>query len=117
MATDSTPAIDSRPLLEQVVLLGLAELHREDETPVRTPEVRRICKTRCPTGETTVVGTIGEADVMRSLYRLEDDDLVDEIDAGRSSPTGKGRPAYTLAVDPETVSEGVGEELSGLMDS
>lgn len=117
MATDSTPAIDSRSLLEQVVLLGVAELHREDETPAQTPAVRRSCKTRLSAGETAVVGTIGEADVIRSLYRLEDDDLVDEIDADRTSPTGKGRPAYTLAVDPETVYGGVDAELSAMIDS
>ncbi|AFZ73847.1 Cdc6/Cdc18 family protein [Natronobacterium gregoryi] len=113
MATESTPEIDSIPPLEQVVLLGIATLDREDETPVRTPTVRRVCRNRITGDETRVVGSISEADVIRALYRLEDDGLVDETEPDQTSPTGKGRPAYELAVDPTTVFGGVDDELTG----
>ncbi|SDQ25923.1 hypothetical protein [Natronobacterium texcoconense] len=113
MATESSAAVDSISLLEQVVLLGVTELHREGETPVKTPKIRRICKTQIVSDESRVVGSVSEADVIRSLYRLEDEGLVDETDADRTSPTGKGRPVYELAVEPETVYEGVDDELSG----
>ena len=95
----------------QVVLLGVVELHRDDETPVQTHEVRRACRSRLEHVRTDVVGTITEADVMRSLYRLEDDGLVEEVDVEGASPTGKGRPAYTLEVDPETITRIVDDDL------
>ena len=117
MASDPAAAVESTSLLEQVVLLSVAELHRAGETPVQSPAIRRYCRTQLPVDETTVVGTIGEADVLRSLYRLEDEDLVDETDAERTSPVGKGRPGYSLAVDAETVYEGVDDDLTTEMRS
>ncbi|ELY91189.1 CBS domain-containing protein [Natrinema altunense] len=108
--SDESP-IESIPLTAQVVLLGVAELTREDETPVQTHDLRRHCQQQLPAVDTEVVGTITEADVIRSLYRLEDEDFVEEIDSAETSPTGKGRPAYTLAVSVETVYDGVADEL------
>ena len=112
MASDLTAEVESKSSLEQLVLLGVTELHRVGETPAQSPEIRQYCKEQLPGDETTVVGTIGEADVLRSLYRLEAENLVNEIDAERTSPVGKGRPAYDLAVDPETVYEGVDDDLT-----
>lgn len=109
MANESP--FDSLSLTDQVVLLAVAELAGEDESPVQTHELRRYCKRQLPAAETEVVGTITEADAIRSLYRLEAEDLVEEISAAETSPTGKGRPAYRLAVSAETVSEGVADEL------
>ncbi|QLK25899.1 hypothetical protein HYG81_17760 [Natrinema zhouii] len=102
---------ESISLTNQVVLLGVAKLASEDETPVQTHELRRHCQRHLPEVDTEVVGTITEADVIRSLYRLEDENLVDEVNPTETSPTGKGRPAYTLAVSVERVYEQVADEL------
>lgn len=110
MATESAPGVESIPLLEQAILLGVTALHRRDETPVRTPEIRRVCRRRI-VEESNRLGTVSEADVIRSLYRLEDEDLVAEIDPERTSPTGKGRPAYELAVEADAVYEHADDDL------
>ncbi|SFB68900.1 hypothetical protein SAMN05444422_101194 [Halobiforma haloterrestris] len=112
MATEPAPGIDAISQLEQAVLLGVVILHQADETPVDTHEIGRTCRKEIAEGSDRL-GTIREADVIRSLYRLEDEDLVEEIDANRTSPTGKGRPAYELAVDPDAVYEAVDEALLG----
>ncbi|WP_339104831.1 hypothetical protein [Haloterrigena salinisoli] len=114
MATDTdtdTDAFDEISLTNQVVLLGVAELDRRGETPVQTHDLRRVCETQLEGVDVGVVGTLTEADVMRSLYRLEDEGFVEEIDTERTSPTGKGRPAYALDIAPELVTEGVADEL------
>ncbi|WP_436347281.1 hypothetical protein [Natronorubrum sp. FCH18a] len=104
-------SFDTLSLTNQAVLLGVTELHRDDETPVQTHELRRVCDTRLEHVDTEVVGTITEADVMRSLYKLEDEGFVEEVEIDRTSPTGKGRPAYTLALAPDEVREGVDDAL------
>ncbi|ELY42763.1 hypothetical protein [Natronorubrum tibetense] len=104
-------AFETLSLTNQVVLLGVVELDRDDETPVQTHELRHVCKTQLEHVDTEVVGTITEADVMRSLYRLEDEGFVEEVDIDGTSPTGKGRPAYTLALGPDEVREGVDDAL------
>ncbi|QSW97827.1 hypothetical protein [Haloterrigena alkaliphila] len=111
MAIDTEPSFEEISLTNQVVLLGVAELQQRGETPVQTHDLRRVCKTQLEGVETTVVGTITEADVMRSLYRLEDEGFVEERDLEGTSPTGKGRPAYTLAIDVEALYAGVDDEL------
>lgn len=103
--------VDSLSLADQTVLLGVVALDRADETPVQTPELREVCTTQLADVE-TVVGTLSEADVMRSLYRLEDEGVVEEVKEARLSPTGKGRPAYTLVDSPDAIVEAVDDELT-----
>lgn len=107
------PPFETISLTNQIVLLAISELHRTDETPVQTHELRSACERRLDDAEAEVVGRITEADVMRSLYRLEDEGFVEEIETDRTSPTGKGRPAYTPDVSVETVYEGVADDLLG----
>lgn len=114
MALDST--LDSLSLTEQVVLLGLVAVHRADETPAQTHELRRHCNRFVDGVEADVVGKLTEADVMRSLYRLEDDGFIEEVDVGERSPTGKGRPAYELDVPEEAVSDGVDDRLTEALE-
>lgn len=111
MATDSIG--DSLSGTEQVVFLGVVSVHRADEGPVQTHELRQACRRLVEGADADVVGTPTEADVMRALYRLEDEGIVEEVDEGATSPTGKGRPAYRLGRDPETVLEAVDDELVG----
>ena len=104
-------AFEVLSLTNQVVLLGVAELHRDGETPIQTHELRHVCTDQLEHVDTEVVGTITEADVMRSLYRLENEGFVEEVEIEGTSPTGKGRPAYTLALAPDEVREGVADAL------
>ncbi|MDQ2050091.1 hypothetical protein RBH26_06295 [Natronolimnohabitans sp. A-GB9] len=109
MATELT--LDDISLTNQLVLLGVVDRYRNDETPVQTHEIRHVCTNRLENVDTGVVGTVTEADVTRSLYRLEAEGFVEEVAPEGTSPTGKGRPAYTLDADPEAVYEGVDDEL------
>lgn len=111
MATDSIG--DSLSATEQVVLLGVVSVQRSGEVPVQTHELRQACRRLVDQADADVVGTPTEADVMRTLYRLEDEGVVEEVGEGSTSPTGKGRPSYRLARDPETVLEAVDNELVG----
>lgn len=105
------PPFESLSITEQAVLVGVAELAGEDETPVQTHDLRQHCRQQLPEGETEVVGTLSEADVIRALYRLEDEGFVDEVSPAETSPTGKGRPSYRLAVTVESVYDGVSDAL------
>lgn len=109
MATESQ--FDKISLTEQVILLAVAAQHRDEETPVQTHDLRHICQSQLEGVDTEVVGTITEADVMRSLYSLEDSGFVKEVETNQTSPTGKGRPAYTLALALDDVYEGVNDDL------
>jgi len=108
--SDELP-FESITLTNQAVLLTVAELARQNETPVQTHDLRKHCQERLADVETEVIGTISEADIIRSLYQLEDEDLVNEIHQSATSPTGKGRPAYTLAVSETTVYDKIDERL------
>ncbi|ARS90147.1 hypothetical protein [Natrarchaeobaculum aegyptiacum] len=109
MATDSIG--DSLSVTEQVVLLGVVSVHRSGELPVQTHDLRGACRRLVDDLEADLVGTPTEADVMRALYRLEDEGVVEEVEEGSTSPTGKGRPAYRLGREPEAVLEAVDDDL------
>lgn len=102
---------DSISLTNQAVLLGVAEFAADGETPVQTHDLRQHCRRNLADADAEIVGTLSEADVIRSLYRLEDLDLVDEVESSDRSPTGKGRPAYALSVPVDAVYEGVTDDL------
>jgi hypothetical protein len=108
--SDELP-FDSISLTNQIVLLGVAEFAADGETPIQTHELRKHCRRNLADADAEVAGTITEADVIRSLYRLEDLDLVDEVESSDRSPTGKGRPAYALAVPVDAVYEGITDDL------
>lgn len=95
---------------ERLVLRALVAFDRRDLTPVRTPDVRRFCRSCDVDGDSVVLGTVSEADVVRSLYRLESADVVTEAAPESTSPVGKGRPAYDLAVDLETVVDAIASD-------
>lgn len=95
--------IASRPLSSRVVLLCLADLELEDSTPAHTGEIVRETKDRLGTVEADTMGKLSEAEANRALNRLEADGLVEMDERDRTSPTGKGRPAYSLGVGPDAV--------------
>lgn len=99
---------------ERLVLSALAEFERRDRTPVRTPELRQLCRACTTHDESLIVGTVSEADVTRSLYRLESTETVRAIEPESTSPVGKGRPSYALAVDVGNLAEDANAELPAI---
>jgi len=113
-----TADIVSRPLSDRVVLLCLADLGLSGSTPAHTGEVVRATKDCLEAVEAETLGKLSEAEVNRALNRLEADGLVGMDDVGDRSPAGKGRPAYSLAVDPGTVADALAadDEVARLAD-
>ena len=105
---------DSISPADRFVLSALATFERHDRTPVRTDEVRRLCRACTPSDELQIVGTVSEADVMRSLYHLETTSLVREVELDATSPVGKGRPAYDLRIDEAELVERTDTELPSI---
>lgn len=103
-------ALDSTSPTERVVLYELATLAEADETPVRVPTVLKRCRERLETVDTVVTSRVSEADVARSCRTLADEGLLERSAAEETSPVGKGRPSYDVAVDPTTVREVVRED-------
>lgn len=97
--TDLTTA----SLSERVTLLGVTYLASRDATPVHTGEVVSTCTWEFGDVEADVLGSLSEADVSRALNRLEAGGVVEQAFGEDASPVGKGRPRYSLCVDPETV--------------
>lgn len=96
------PEMAGRSLAERLVLLGIADAAVAGETPVTSWEVRRRVEPMLEHVDAEVVSTPNEADTTRALNRLAAEPAVEEHQSD-SSPTGKGRPRYSLAVGPGTV--------------
>lgn len=95
--------VESTSLAHRVVLLGIAELSGQDDVPAHTGSVVRTCIDRLDEVGGDVVGRFSEAEVARALNELEDAGLVKRGDVGDTSAVGKGRPAYVLSMDSETL--------------
>lgn len=102
--------IATRALSSRVVLLCMADLELSDSTPAHTGEVIRETKACIDTVDADTLGKLSEAEVNRTLNRLEADGLVEMDRPDDTSPTGKGRPAYSLDVDPEDVVSTLSED-------
>jgi Cdc6-like AAA superfamily ATPase len=108
----------SRSLSGRIVLLCLADLEYTASTPVHTGEVVRESRDLLETVERDLMDSLSEAAVNRALNRLEDDGFVEMSTPSGTSPTGKGRPKYALAVDPVEVVEPLAgdEEIAPIVE-
>ena len=97
----------SASLLEKVTLLAVADLATQGETPSYPFDVRTAIRDCIESIADDVIGMPDEAAVSRALKALEARNSVVVADADDRSPVGKGRPAYTLDVDPEAVLDGL----------
>ncbi|MFB6151289.1 MAG: hypothetical protein ABEJ40_05730 [Haloarculaceae archaeon] len=98
-----------RTLTHQLVLLGIAELREQGETPAHAGEIRRVCRDKLDGVDGDLVGTPTEAEIARALNELEVDGLVEGI-RGDRSVAGKGRPDYDLAVDPTAIHDEITDD-------
>jgi predicted ArsR family transcriptional regulator len=92
---------ESLTLPQRVVLLGVADLSADEETPAKANHIIR--RSRALAEMTDDVGTLTEAEVDSALNRLEAEGLVTVPEMDDTSPVGKGRPAYDLHNDLENV--------------
>lgn len=90
---------------QRYALLGVLAHERRGETPVQTFDVRDFCVEHLSALESPAFeGGVSRESVIRALSVLEDAGLLDsEVVDG--SPVGKGRPAYSLAVEEASVHE------------
>lgn len=96
----------SMPLLDRVVLLAVADLAANDETPAYSFEIQRTCRSHLSRIDDDIVGEVSESMIMRALNELAAAELVSESLEDRSS-VGKGRPLY----EPEAPSSVLFDEL------
>lgn len=91
--------------LERVVLAELADCTRNDDCPIAALDLLAGCRSRVEELDDLVVGRVTEAELMRSCQSLGATELVTEIPPDDTSPVGKGRPEYELAIDAESIHE------------
>lgn len=94
--------LDSLSFAQRITLLGIAASVSDGDDPVDSRAVKERCRTHLDRIEAEVVSDPAERDVMRALGALGSKPYVAEEQPTRS-PTGKGRPMYTLAVDADEV--------------
>lgn len=90
-------SLDSVGSFERFVLLSVVELAEDAETPAHSYEVTGRAKARLDDLERDPFGGIERQEVIRALQSLADSGLLSKSEV--TSPVGKGRPAYVLAVD------------------
>jgi len=98
-------SLDSTTLVQRLTLIGVGSLSTRGETPAHAGRIARVCDEQAESIDVEVVGRVSEAEVTRALNELDAAGFVDTADAGERSPVGKGRPAYDLDCDPETLVE------------
>lgn len=96
------PPISDISLTHRVLMLAMAELSLNDETPAYSFEIRATSREYLTDIEADVVGELPESIVMRSLNELVASDLLTE-DVKQQSSVGKGRQTYELAVPADTL--------------
>lgn len=101
-------AIRSRRPFEQFVLLAVVELAAHDETPAHSFEVTKRAKEHLDDVDRDPFGGVERQEVITALGALADDGLLSK--ERTESATGKGRPAYDLAVDPDVVIDALDDE-------
>jgi len=93
--------LDSADSFEQFVLLSVVELTVAGEAPVHSYDVTQTAKAHLDDIEREPFGGVERQEVIAALRTLADAGLLTK--ARTESATGKGRPAYELAVEPEEV--------------
>lgn len=97
------PEFDDLTLPQRTVLSSVAALAADGEMPAHANVISQACRDLAE--DLDDIGTLTEAEVGRALNTLEAEGFVSVPSMEDTSPTGKGRPAYELAVDLDTVRE------------
>jgi hypothetical protein len=95
---------------QRYVLSAVLVHERRGETPVQSFDVRDFCVEHLSTLEATSFESgVSRESVIRALSTLEDEGLL-ESEVVDASPVGKGRPAYSLAVDPSALEDALADD-------
>jgi len=92
--------LDAVDPFNRFVLLAVIELRNRSDTPVHSFHVTGVCedlRDEFDDIEGIVPGGVTRQRVIEALTTLEERDLLGK--ERTESPTGKGRPAYSLAID------------------
>lgn len=101
MASEDLESVDP---FHRLVLLAVVELRRRDDTPLHSFDVSGVCGDLCEEHdelEAVAPGGVTRQRVIQALSELEDEGHLEKTT--KRSPTGKGRPAYSLDVDEAAV--------------
>ncbi|WP_336337166.1 hypothetical protein [Haloarcula brevis] len=93
--------VQSADPFEQFVLLAVAELETAGETPAHSYHVTQTAKAHLADIDRQPFGGVERQEVIAALGRLAEKGLL--VNEQTESPTGKGRPGYELAGNPEEV--------------
>lgn len=99
--------LQSLQSFEQFVLLSVVELSQTAATPAHSYDVTEVAKAHLEDLDRDPFGGVERQSVINALRTLADAGLL--VKDQTESATGKGRPAYALAVDADDVLD----ELSG----
>lgn len=104
-------ALESTTPLQRFVLLAVADLDARGESGPRSFDVREFCEAHAGEldGDPFGGGGITRQGIIRALSGLEAAGLLQES-VGSQSPVGKGRPAYSLADDPDAVLDALADD-------
>ncbi|WP_276249969.1 hypothetical protein [Haloarcula rara] len=94
-------ALGSVQSFEQFVLLSVAELSEEGETPAHSYDVTETAKARMDELDRPPFGGIERREVISALGNLTEANLLAKAET--EDAVGKGRPAYELAVASDDV--------------
>lgn len=94
--------IDSLTFVQRLTLLGITGAALDGDDPVDSRELRERCERILDRADAPVVSQPSERDVMSALSALGAEPFVNEEQSDQS-PTGKGRPQYTLSTAPQAV--------------
>ena len=101
MSSADIAAVDP---FHRFVLLAIIDLRNRSDTPVHSFDVTGVCEDLVDEFEALqdlVPGGVTRQRVIEALTTLEEADLLGK--ERKESPTGKGRPAYSLAIDEEAI--------------
>lgn len=110
-------SLDSLSLVQRLSLLSIAAAVADGTDPVDSREVRERSTELLDEVDAAVVSQPTERDVMSALSGLAAEPYVEEHQDDQS-PTGKGRPGYTLTTDVDTIFDGLAadDRLSDAID-
>ena len=103
--------LDAVDPLHRFVLLSVIQLRHREDMPVHSFDVTQVCEDLLEEFdelERMLAGGITRQRVISALGDLEDADLLGK--ETKTSATGKGRPAYSLAIDEEAVLAGLSDD-------
>lgn len=91
--------LESTTLAQRITLCCLVDLSEAGQTPANAAEIKAVARDLLEAADGEPIGSLSDADVVRSLSQLADSKLIDERRPEDRSPAGKGRPKYALDAD------------------